>query len=578
MNYLAGAFFDRYLWPQRINSIWLATYALLFEKKHPLNKLTKTPVLFIGLLFGLWLLSLLMVAPWANIPINDDWVYAYPVRSLWEVQGFQLPQRTDPNILTQAFLGWGVTELAGSFSFVTLRIMVWAIGFLGITGVFYLLKNWKLPSSVALLGGLFCLTQPIYLSLSFTFMSEIPFLAAGIGMFLSWQAFLKRPGAGRLMLALFLGLLALGNRQFGLLFFLGMGGAMFIHFLSDPRQRWRLYAALAMLGVGISGHVLLETWVKPHLLDAPLYFGSGAFILQRVFNEPVLLLLSFAKRAMATVVMLGLWLSPLLPVLLKSNRIRLSQSLVLALLPLGILACAAIPAEVFSPLRGNIFYNFGLGPLTIYEEGTRRVAHAFQLGRFFEWAIAFLGLANMALVARHLFSRKEQSLWRDEFGHSLALTALLFLPASYLAGAFFDRYLLFPLLALAVLIVKALPAGFAAGWRWQGSVFALFFLFATLGTRDYFSWQKARWQTFELAKEKGIPPIAVNGGFEINGWAHGYSLMEENSARLDSLRSLHQYRLGFDAMPGESRVDSVEFFRCLPPGKDYLLLLRDEKK
>lgn len=38
------------------------------------------------------------------------------------------------------------------------------------------------------------------------------------------------------------------------------------------------------------------------------------------------------------------------------------------------------------------------------------------------------------------------------------------------------------------------------------------------GTRDYFAWNRERWDLLRTAESYGVTPDRIDGGFEYNGW------------------------------------------------------------
>ena len=83
-----------------------------------MNLVSKYPLSRLVIVF---LLSVVLVNPIGDFPINDDYIYAYPVHSLIEKQSFELIGLFSPNIFTQVLWGYLVCLIGGDFSFTLLR-------------------------------------------------------------------------------------------------------------------------------------------------------------------------------------------------------------------------------------------------------------------------------------------------------------------------------------------------------------------------------------------------------------------------------------------------------------------------
>ena len=68
-----------------------------------------------------WVLAIVLVYPFGEFPINDDWSYADTVRRLVEHGEWRLNAWTSMTLATQVLWGWLFSQLMG-FSFTTLRV------------------------------------------------------------------------------------------------------------------------------------------------------------------------------------------------------------------------------------------------------------------------------------------------------------------------------------------------------------------------------------------------------------------------------------------------------------------------
>ena len=70
---------------------------------------------------GLWLAVIVVVDPRGEFPLNDDWAYAWSVKTLLQEGRFQLSDWGAVNLLPQTLWGW-LFSVPGGFSFTALRV------------------------------------------------------------------------------------------------------------------------------------------------------------------------------------------------------------------------------------------------------------------------------------------------------------------------------------------------------------------------------------------------------------------------------------------------------------------------
>src|SRR5205814_6453627 len=106
----------------------------------------------------------------------DDWMYAGSVRDTLSTGVFTMPDWSQANLVGQVV--WGVmwSKLFGfSFSVLTYSVLFLAVG--GLLAFYGILRELNVPPWGALLGTLLLGFNPIYVHLSYSFMTDVPFLA-----------------------------------------------------------------------------------------------------------------------------------------------------------------------------------------------------------------------------------------------------------------------------------------------------------------------------------------------------------------------------------------------------------------
>ena len=120
---------------------------------------------------GWWL-----VLPHVNVPVIDDWVYAWSVEHLLATGRLQVLEISAFYPIAQILWGSAFTYVAG-FSFVVLRASTVVLAIFGCWAVYLTLRELDCRRSTALLGALALALIPRYFALSFSFMTEVPFVS-----------------------------------------------------------------------------------------------------------------------------------------------------------------------------------------------------------------------------------------------------------------------------------------------------------------------------------------------------------------------------------------------------------------
>jgi hypothetical protein len=176
-------------------------------------------------------------------------------------------------------------------------------------------------------------------------------------------------------------------------------------------------------------------------------------------------------------------------------------------------------------------------------------------------------------------------------------------------GELYDRYLIFVVPALAILLIRVGPrallgdAAHRAGRRektarsandgsapgagpQQGdpsraaiaaSILTILVsaTFAVAGTHDYLAWNRARWRALQdLVAVKSVPPAAIDGGFEFNGfylYDPGYRPPPDKSWWW-----VHddEYMIAFGPMDGWAEISRWPWTSWIFPGERAILTLR----
>jgi len=125
----------------------------------------------LALLAAIWILIIVIIHPIGNFPLNDDWVYGKTVKLLVEHGQLKFGD-SFATYLGQVLWGWLFCLPAG-FSFSALRLSSLVLALLGSWAMYGLLKEMGVGRAIAFVGSLTLLTNPVFMSLASTFMTDI---------------------------------------------------------------------------------------------------------------------------------------------------------------------------------------------------------------------------------------------------------------------------------------------------------------------------------------------------------------------------------------------------------------------
>ena len=532
----------------------------------------------------LWIAALVVLRPFGDFPLNDDWVFARSVRAIVEHGRFELADWSQAMGFPQAY--WGALFASVfDFSFTVLRASMWVLGLGGVFATYLLLREVRAAPAAALAGAACCAANPLYFSLSNTFMTDVPFYFFGTFCLFAWTRWFH---GGRLVwlvlgtLSCYLGIL---TRQFG---FALLGGFVLALFWQEgPRARQTALAAL-VLGLSLALHGGLQHWLELQGRHASMEFSPQAVVARlywvMVWRVPRFFLYLGTLLAPCAVLALATRIGKLEPE--KRRTVLLRFALVFA-----VFVAAFALRRVYFPSWGNVVAPWGIGPLAQKDTLVMRInLPTVPKALWAVWDVfTLLGIGSLALlVAGWTESLRQGAAARLAARVRQLPRATVFLLLSGAAYAFlvcllpvtyFDRYVLLGLpIAAALALPSLLPEGSRAGR--PAYIVCAGLLLATLAlsllaTRDFLDWNDARWQAFRALEAKGIGPEQVDGGYEYNGWY----LYRHGGAVLDSGKSWwwvkdDEYLVASGPVPGYREIAAYPYRRLLLGETGRVLVLQ----
>lgn len=470
---------------------------------------------------ALFLLLCALIRPAGEFPLNDDWSYSRAVRTWLETGHLRFTGWTSVPLVAHA--AWGALFcLPAGFSFGTLRVATAAAGLLGVWGMFFLARSAGAGRPAAAAAAATLAVNPLYVHLSQTFMTDVPFTAAATWALAGFLRALTDPRRRWLALGLLGSLAAALTRHVGLIPPL----AFLLAACARPRdvarpRNWLPAAAVALALFGFCAYGAARLNLRP-------FWASQSGRLAESLGAPGGLA-RILERAGEIAIYLGLFALPYEAFVLAGAARRQAVARLAMALAAGALVAAGLAAlGVRLPLAGNVLYDTGLGPVRLYDHITRGLPHGFAAPAGV-WTLATgLGVAGAVLGGI-----RWRAAWRQPAGTRDTARATRRLAgwsaagwlAPMLAAGYFDRYLL---VLLPLWLLGAPAAAEPVSPRAQPLpavatlLAALWAAFAVAATRDYFAWNRARWAALhDLVERAGVAPGRIDGGFEFNGW-YGY--------------------------------------------------------
>jgi len=535
------------------------------------------------LIVAVWIVVALLIDPRGEFPLNDDWAYAAAVKTLLGGGGIRLSGWTTVNLIAQIF--WGALFcLPFGFSFTALRISTLVLGLTGVLSLYGLLREGDADHRTALFGALLLAFNPLYLVLSYTFMSDVPFIAISLLSFYFLVRGMRRNSGVEIVAGLLLASVALLIRQTGLAIFMAFSVA---YVAKHGLRQQKVFVAAVSLASGFAVQILWHHFLTSrHILPA-LYGVQSTLVLSPRSYASWHAIKPFAAGLVILAVYLGLFLFPLILWIGPRNVKALCRPRLVSLMTVVYAVMGAIVfRRMRMPILRNTLYDLGLGP-ALLQGGSPSLPTA---GKGFWAVVTFAGfLGSVVLVGATLLAigktRKflPMPAGKRELLVILLASGLIYLvPLSILTftGRAFDRYVLFLVpLGIVILFLLARDASRAKA----GSLFIslavasliLYGAFSIAGTHDYLSWNRARWQALNnLETEQRVGPDEIDGGFEFNA-----SYLYDPNYKASPGKSWYfvardDFMIAFTPVPGFTEMKRYHFQRWLPPGEGNILVLR----
>jgi hypothetical protein len=471
----------------------------------------------IVLITGFWLIVIFIINPIGDFPLNDDWAYGLIVKGMIENGTLKLINWGEMTLVTHLFYGYGFTSILG-FSFTILRCSTLLLSLVCLLGIYQTGLIVRLDKKTALIATLLVMANPVFMALSFSYMTDVPFMT-----FVTWSTyfFIKAYNTANkklLFIAICLCIWAVLMRQLALI----LPIAWLIAFLIDARRKpfphwWKWLPFLTVGGTLF----LYNYFMKQHGM-LPSNYGSK---LDLVFSNLSHFDLRMFRNSVGYIFVfftyMGLFLSPLLTLYQWS---KLSKRMWVSITIYTILISGAlIIMGKALPSIDNIFVDFGVGPSTLLDHpGGFRSIPGGNAPILLRWAITLSGtfFGSILLISSFEWLKKFRSAAMN-FPKTFSFLFVFLYIAPFIVTGYYDRYLII-LLPAAFIILADNIALKSSIWS-KGmmlSTLLIFMAFSVFATHDLLSWNRVRWAVIDSLLEKKIPLTQIEGGVEFDGFYH----------------------------------------------------------
>ena len=541
--------------------------------------MVKRKIPYKTLLTLIWLLCIVLVNPIGEFPLNDDWSYTFNVKALVLENRIFFDDWGAMTLFAHTLWGALFCKIFG-FSFTVLRASTLVLGWVASIVSFQSFKEGGISEKPAFGLTLLLMFNPWFFSLSFTYMTDVPFLTFSLLSFYFFLKALHFKGNLNILYGTIFSVIAVLLRQPGVIIPIAF---FCVFFLKNKKSLLNFFYGVTPFLVTYNSLSLFLKWRETNY-GLSYHFGKTEDFYQSFVEGKFFYFLT--ERASEIFVHWGISLFPLLLILIRFLFSKTWKLKLVALFPTSLMV-SFYWGKWSNSLVGNIFYNLGLGPKTTGEFVYGYVPPSQGTLYLGDWEnLEFIGFLAGAFILywiwvkaleifKLLFQKKSKQIRGiDLFAFSIALGYFIFLiNGSY----FFDRYYFTLLPFIIFIIFPKENLIISKWWKIAASLFLGVLVFFSIGaTKDYLEWNRSRWEAIDyVVKDLKVPLRDFNGGFEYNGWYEqdifDYPAWESQDWWL---AKVEKYNLSFSPRCGYEIVKSFPHQQFIPYETDSLFLLK----
>lgn len=477
--------------------------------------------------FVILVVSIVLIAPWGDFPLNDDWSYSRVVEGIVDEGVIDVPQGW-ASMTLMSVIAWGAS-FCGIFGFshVMLRLSTFLAAAISVLLFDMVMRQNKVNDWHRAIGTATLVTCPLFINLSTTFMTDVPYLMFLLLSSVMAVRALRRRQLSDIVLFSVVLLVAMMARQFAALLAIAFWAT---YALSSGFKRSSVVLGAIPLLFCMSAFLVHQFFLFPVYGFPDLRSVYTAQAIDRFSESPHLVILYFARSVTGLIMTMGLYLLPVLLIRLRTVSDWFGGSATTRTLTASWLVLSAavmIQGHKLMPMARNLVFDFGIGPIRLKDSLLFGNEVYSQAPLWFWGVVTFVsfiagcGLIQLitsetSLLAKRVWSRELEE--AEQFKTLALIYSILYTIVIIMIG-YFDRFFL-TLLPFVVLIASSSPTTSLESKKLAATVTILlaFLLFSVAGTHDYHAWNKARWAAIGyLTDEVGAKKEEIDGGFEYNG-------------------------------------------------------------
>jgi 4-amino-4-deoxy-L-arabinose transferase-like glycosyltransferase len=511
-----------------------------------------------------------IVWPQGEFPLNDDWSYTWSAK--WLFQHGDIRIGAWPAMTLWTHLVWGLLFLkVFGFSFFILRFSMMVAAFLTLRLLLKIIAK-RSDMNAGLAAAITLLACPIFFNLANTYMTDVTFILFAVAALYAAIRFFEEGKVQHFVLVFVFSILLTLVRQYGIALPIAFTFACVFRRIPSRFSA----VVLGILGIGLTVGVLkfYEAYLKTTLNEHAAYKFTGKLDpLSRVFYDDLLenFNVRFKWISEYTLTFAAPFCLFLLPGLIRRYQLYIT----LPLVAISVGTCFYFYKNVTFPL-GNILDNMNLGAETFLENlqpdyRYGRQQHTYSetfksIAVFTGSLLSGISIATLLLLAPGMLIKKIRT---NPTNVMVVTFMLMYMLLVLITESFFDRYLL--ILPVFLMVLIAGPIGAGKSTVPAALVMLVFLTFSVLGTKDYFTMNRLRWDIYYATRQAHRLHVSeVNAGFEINCWEDGHynhwlTFLEPKK---------YPYLIQYNAVEGFTEMKAYPFKRWLSNSVDTLKLYR----
>jgi hypothetical protein len=399
------------------------------------------------------------------------------------------------------------------FSFIILKCSVCLLMIIsGFVMYRLILKITGSMTAAFLMACGFCF-NPMVLTLSFTFMTDAFFLCFFLYSLNALYNYLFAGEISQYRYFILFSVIAVLDRQYGMITSLVFIPALLFHKpLSAKNVLFALLPLLFCYEASAFYNKMLG-WLNQSNYSISSVSKIGDYLSHFQF--------SVARAKFSDQLMVcGLLLLPVFIFsVLNLRKLKLSRSVGYITALVFVLLLASNDWKHF-PI-GNMLSNSGIGPKvtrsSVLAESSK-FSMSPTMAHFLQILFCLSAAYGLTYAFFSLFKRSSENPGVKWFYFGLRFYLLIYFVFSAINVNYFDRYALPVFLVFLVLVARDFSFADKAGVVLSSVSFALLLPISVLIVKDFFSWERARWDAIHFLEVSGIGPHQIDGGLEYNGW------------------------------------------------------------